>query len=75
MWLLGDEESHIDEKTKELKGKDDMIALKEKIIQEKVDSIGSLQSELSSLQVWNVVDPSYWNGFLRACYVRLLFCC
>ncbi|KAG6770897.1 hypothetical protein POTOM_026598 [Populus tomentosa] len=43
-------ESHIDEKTKELKGKDDMIALKEKIIQEKVDSIGSLQSELSSLQ-------------------------
>lgn len=59
MWLLGDEESHIDEKTKELKGKDDMIALKDKIIQEKVDNIGSLQSELSSLQVWNVVDPLY----------------
>ncbi|KAJ6745227.1 hypothetical protein OIU74_028003 [Salix koriyanagi] len=49
-------ESHIDEKTKELKGKDDMIALKDKIIQEKVDNIGSLQSELSSLQTNGKTD-------------------
>ncbi|KAG5244545.1 DNA repair ATPase-related family protein [Salix suchowensis] len=49
-------ESHVDEKTKELKGKDDMIALKDKIIQEKVDNIGSLQSELSSLQTNGKTD-------------------
>lgn len=56
MRLLGDEESLIDEKTKELNGKDDAIALKETIIQEKVDSIASLQSEISSLKVCDVLD-------------------
>ena len=56
MWLLGYEESHIDEKTKELNGKDVMIAQKETIIQEKVDSIASLQSEISSLKVCDVFD-------------------
>jgi hypothetical protein len=50
VWLLGYEESHIDEKTKELNGKDVMIAQKETIIQEKVDSIALLQSEISSLK-------------------------
>lgn len=45
------EESHVEEKTRELKGKDDLIAEKEKTIKEKTDSIASLQSEIASLQV------------------------
>ncbi|KAK9279699.1 hypothetical protein L1049_013379 [Liquidambar formosana] len=43
-------ESHIDEKTRELKSKDEIIAHYEKTIQEKLDSITSLQSEVTSLQ-------------------------
>lgn len=45
------EESLLDEKTKALKGKDGTIAEKEKLIQEKSDSITSLHSEIASLQV------------------------
>ena len=45
------EESQVEEKIKALKGKDDIIAEKENIIQEKLDSISSLRSEIVSLQV------------------------
>ncbi|KAK7845332.1 hypothetical protein CFP56_009679 [Quercus suber] len=44
------DESHVDEKSKELKSKEEIIAAKEKVIQEKLDSIASLQSEVPSLQ-------------------------
>ncbi|GAA0145586.1 hypothetical protein LIER_36147 [Lithospermum erythrorhizon] len=43
-------EQQIDEKTKELKAKDEFIAEKEKILKQKSDSIGSLQSEIAALQ-------------------------
>ena len=44
-------ESHVDEKSKELKSKEEIIVAKEKVIQEKLDSIVLLQSEVASLQV------------------------
>lgn len=44
-------ESHFDEKSKELKSKEEIIATKEKVIQEKLDSIALLESEVASLQV------------------------
>lgn len=47
----GDKESNIDEKTRELKSKDDIIVQKDKTIQDKSDSIASLQNEISSLLV------------------------
>ncbi|GFP81594.1 hypothetical protein PHJA_000302700 [Phtheirospermum japonicum] len=43
-------ESHIEEKTREIKDKDEVIAAKEKMIKEKTDSIVLLESEISSLQ-------------------------
>ncbi|KZV19799.1 DNA repair ATPase-related family protein [Dorcoceras hygrometricum] len=43
-------ESHIDEKARETKLKDEVIAAKEKIIKEKLDSIASLERDISSLQ-------------------------
>lgn len=44
-------ESLVDEKTRELKSKDETLSLKEKLVQEKSDNILSLQKELASLQV------------------------
>lgn len=46
------EESQIDEKTREVKGKDELVAEKEKLLKEREDKIASLQTEVSSLQVW-----------------------
>ncbi|KAJ6373403.1 hypothetical protein OIU76_027695 [Salix suchowensis] len=60
------QESLIDEKTKELNGKDDAIALKETIIQEKVDSIASLQSEISSLKKKGNIDAQEQVGKAHA---------
>lgn len=45
------EESHISEKSQELKKKDELVAAKEKIIQDRLNSIDSLQTEIASLQV------------------------
>ena len=44
-------ESHVDEKSKELKAREAIIVEQEKIVQDKSDSIASLQSEIASLQV------------------------
>lgn len=46
------EESQVDEKAREVKGKDDLVAEKEKLLKAKEDKIASLQTEVSSLQVW-----------------------
>ncbi|ESQ54056.1 hypothetical protein EUTSA_v10025225mg [Eutrema salsugineum] len=43
-------ESQIDENTREVKVKDDLVAEKEKLLKEKEDKIASLQTEVSSLQ-------------------------
>ncbi|KAG2239918.1 hypothetical protein Bca52824_091277 [Brassica carinata] len=43
-------ESQIDEKAREVKGKDELVAEKEKLLKEKEDKIASLQKEVSSLQ-------------------------
>jgi hypothetical protein len=53
------QELHIDEKTQELKGKDDLIAEKEETIKAKTDSIASLQSEIASLQVSHGIPTTY----------------
>ncbi|KAL0407904.1 UNVERIFIED_CONTAM: hypothetical protein Sradi_1724800 [Sesamum radiatum] len=50
------EEYHIEEKIREIKDKDAVIAAKEKIIQEKSDSIASLKSEVASLQLQKIID-------------------
>ena len=44
-------ETQIDEKTREVKGKDELVAEKEKLLKQKEDKIASLQTEVSSLQV------------------------
>uniref|UniRef100_A0A1J3GRZ1 Uncharacterized protein n=1 Tax=Noccaea caerulescens TaxID=107243 RepID=A0A1J3GRZ1_NOCCA len=43
-------ESQIDEKTREVKGKDELVAEKVKLLQQKEAKIASLQTEVSSLQ-------------------------
>ncbi|CAF2030947.1 unnamed protein product [Brassica oleracea var. botrytis] len=43
-------ESQIDEKAREVKGKDELVAEKEKLLKEKEDKIASLQTGVSSLQ-------------------------
>lgn len=45
------EESQIEEKIRELKEKDHAVAVKEKIIKEKSDTVLSLKSEIASLHV------------------------
>ncbi|KAH0901122.1 hypothetical protein HID58_040625 [Brassica napus] len=42
--------TQIDEKTREVKGKDELVAEKEKLLKQKEDKIASLQTEVSSLQ-------------------------
>ncbi|CAL5434784.1 unnamed protein product [Camellia sinensis] len=49
-------ESHVVEKTQQLKSKDDIITEKEKIIHNMADSIASLQSEIASLQRKGTLD-------------------
>ncbi|PSS11284.1 hypothetical protein CEY00_Acc15483 [Actinidia chinensis var. chinensis] len=49
-------ESNVDEKTRELKNKDDILATKEKIIRETADIIASLKSEIASLQKKGTLD-------------------
>lgn len=49
--FLVPEEARFEEKTQEVKDKDEVIAAKEKTIKEKSDSIVSLLSEITSLQV------------------------
>ena len=49
--LLEHEESQIHDRTRELNIKGEMIAQKEKIIQDNSHTITSLQNEISSLQV------------------------
>ncbi|XP_057985510.1 uncharacterized protein LOC110643184 isoform X2 [Hevea brasiliensis] len=56
----------MDEKTLELKSKDDIIAQKEKIIQEKSDSIVSLGSKISSLQKKGKLDTAEQVGKAHA---------
>ncbi|XVF35765.1 hypothetical protein REPUB_Repub18cG0174200 [Reevesia pubescens] len=59
-------ESNIEEKTRELKTKDDIIKQKEKIIQDKSDSIASLHTELSSLQKKGTSDVEEQMGKANA---------
>ncbi|KAL0372017.1 UNVERIFIED_CONTAM: hypothetical protein Scaly_0883300 [Sesamum calycinum] len=51
-------EFHIEEKIREIKDKDAVIAAKEKIIQEKSESIVSLKSEVASLQEKGKLDTA-----------------
>ncbi|KAL0297412.1 UNVERIFIED_CONTAM: hypothetical protein Sradi_6793300, partial [Sesamum radiatum] len=53
------EEFHIEEKIREIKDKDAVIAAKEKIIQEKSESIVSLKSEVASLQFYGAWLPPW----------------
>lgn len=41
----------MEEKAQELTGKDELIAEKEKLLQDKLDKVASLQDEISILQV------------------------
>ncbi|EOA16656.1 hypothetical protein CARUB_v10004835mg [Capsella rubella] len=43
-------ESQIDEKAREVQGKDELVAEKEKLLKDREDKIASLQTEVSSLQ-------------------------
>jgi len=49
-FLVG-EESQIDDKTKELKGREELVTEKEKLLQERQDKVASLETEVSSLRV------------------------
>ncbi|XP_042497745.1 uncharacterized protein LOC122076501 [Macadamia integrifolia] len=59
-------ESSIEEKTRELKSKDESIAQMEKTIQEKSDGIVSLQNEIHSLQKKGTVDVEEQMGKAHA---------
>ncbi|KAK6249376.1 hypothetical protein QUC31_020941 [Theobroma cacao] len=59
-------ESNDEEKTRELKTKDELIKQKEKIIQEKSDSIASLNTEISSLQKKGTSDAKEQVGKAHA---------
>ncbi|KAL0312269.1 UNVERIFIED_CONTAM: hypothetical protein Sradi_5626200 [Sesamum radiatum] len=64
--VLAYEESHIEEKTREIKDKDEVIAAKEKIIKEKTDSIVSLENEIASLQKKGKLDAAEQVGKAHA---------
>ncbi|KAL0758771.1 hypothetical protein Bca101_074921 [Brassica carinata] len=49
-YLLPIVQSQVDEKAREVKGKDELVAEEEKLLKEKEDKIVSLQTEVSSLQ-------------------------
>ncbi|XP_073050996.1 uncharacterized protein [Primulina eburnea] len=56
----------VDEKARETKLKDEVIAAKEKIIKEKLDSIASLEREISSLQKKGKLDVAEQMGKAHA---------
>ncbi|RVW17371.1 hypothetical protein CK203_069128 [Vitis vinifera] len=62
LYLCTIEETHIDERSKELKSKDEIIAQKEKIVQEKSNSITQLQNEIVSLQKKGTSDAEEQLG-------------
>ncbi|CAK9185539.1 unnamed protein product [Ilex paraguariensis] len=64
-------ELRIDENMQELKGKDEIIAKKEKLIKEKSDNIALLQSEISSLQKKGTSDAQEQVGKAHAWAVEL----
>jgi len=65
LFLFCFEESQIDEKTREVQGKDEVVAEKEKLLKEREDKIASLQTEVSSLQVWILYGFSFIYFFLE----------
>ena len=54
-------ESGIAERSQELKNKDDGIAKLEKVIEERSKKIASLQAEIASLQVCNLICSTNYN--------------
>lgn len=48
---MAPEESIVDEKSRDLKRKDEFIVEKEKLLKENLDKVASLRDEVSSLQV------------------------
>uniref|UniRef100_M4E5F8 Uncharacterized protein n=1 Tax=Brassica campestris TaxID=3711 RepID=M4E5F8_BRACM len=62
-------ESQVDEKAREVKGKDDLVAEKEKLLKAKEDKIASLQTEVSSLQ--GTSDSAKQLGKVQARVVEL----
>lgn len=63
-YLCTVEESHIDERSKELKSKDEIMSQKEKIIQEKSNSVAQLQNEIVSLQVSHLDSHYIVSSFI-----------
>ncbi|GER39752.1 DNA repair ATPase-related family protein [Striga asiatica] len=55
-------ESHVEEKIREIKDKDEVIAAKERIIKEKSDSIATLENEITSLQKKGKLDAAEQVG-------------
>lgn len=45
----------MEEKSRELEGKDGLIVEKEKLLQDKLDEVASLQDEISLLQVLELI--------------------
>lgn len=72
------EESQIDEKSREVKGKDELVAEKEKLLKEKEDKISSLQTEVSSLQVWilycfGMCRKLFWSFYIFGLHLSCMF--
>ncbi|KAL0739275.1 hypothetical protein Bca4012_015485 [Brassica carinata] len=67
LWIFGP--SQIDEKAREVKGRDELVAEKEKLLREKEDKIASLQTEVSSLQ--GTSDSAKQLGKVQARVVEL----
>ncbi|XP_051151393.1 uncharacterized protein LOC127265579 [Andrographis paniculata] len=59
-------ESLVDQKTKEAKGKDEVIVAKEKIIAERLENIASLESEIAALQKKGKKDAAEQVGKAHA---------
>lgn len=57
-WENGGEESLLEEKSQELKIKDELIAEKEKFLQDNSDKVASLQNEISVLQVIDILNSA-----------------
>ena len=69
LYLCTIEETHIDERSKELKSKDEIIAQKEKIVQEKSNSITQLQNEIVSLQVSHLDSHCAFRFFVVLLFI------
>ncbi|CAH2061238.1 unnamed protein product [Thlaspi arvense] len=59
-------ESQIDDKTRELKGREVLVAEKEKLLQEKQDKVSSLETEVSSLRKKGSSDSVEQLGIAHA---------